>query len=109
MEGKISSALKFLETETSKGILSLTDDILEELKEKQPHVATIREDSLLHGPIDYIAPSIFDSVNEDTVYKVALNTKELQADRVWMRNCIAEYFPKTFSGKQVKNSEKRLL
>ena len=32
MEGKISAALKFLEMETSKGILSLTDDILEKLK-----------------------------------------------------------------------------
>ena len=45
MEGKISAALKFLETETSKGILSLTDDILEELKRKHPHAATIQEDS----------------------------------------------------------------
>ena len=47
MEGKISAALKFLETKTSKGILSLTDDILEELKEKHPHAATLQEHSLL--------------------------------------------------------------
>ena len=64
-----------METETSKRILSLTDDILEELKRKHPHAATIQEDSLLHGPIDYISPNIFDSIDEDIVYKAALNTK----------------------------------
>ena len=65
-----------MEKETSKGILSLTDEILEELKEKHPHAATIQEDSLLHGSVDYILPSIFDFINEDTMYKAALNTKE---------------------------------
>ena len=67
MEGKISAALKFLETETSKGILSLTDDILEELKGKHLHAATIQEDSLLYGPINYIPPNIFGSIDEDSV------------------------------------------
>ena len=75
MEGKISAALNFLEMETSKGILSMTDDILEELKEKHLHAATTQEDNLLFGAIDYIPPSIFDSINEDMVYKAALNTK----------------------------------
>ena len=75
MEGKISAALKFLKSETSKGTLSMTDDIVEELRGKHQHAATIQEDSLLHCPIDYIPPSIFDYINEDTVYKRALNTK----------------------------------
>ena len=71
MEGKISTALKFLETKTSKGILSLTDDILEELKEKHPHAATLQQHSLLSGPIGYIPPSIFHSINKDILYKAA--------------------------------------
>ena len=35
----------------------------------------MQEDSLLHGPIDHIPPSLFDFINEYTVYKMALNTK----------------------------------
>ena len=98
MEGKIDAALKFLEMETSKGILSLTDDILEELKEEHPLAATIQEDSLLDGPIDYIPPSILTPLMRTQCTKRLKTPKKLQAHLVWLRNCIAEYFGKAISG-----------
>ena len=109
MEGKISAALKFLEMETSKGILSLTDDILEELKGKHPHAATIQEDSLLYGPIDYISPNILDSIDEDIVYKAALNTKGAAGPSGMDAELYRRILCSKILGKQVKNSEKRLL
>ena len=75
MEGKVNAALKFLDTETSKGILSLSDEVLKELTEKHPEAAPICDETLLFGPIDYIPSSIFDSINEESIYKAALYTK----------------------------------
>ena len=40
------------------GLLNLTPEVLEGLKEKHPH------ESLLHGPIDYIPPGVFDHIDE---------------------------------------------
>ena len=68
----------------------------------------IQEDSLLRGPIDYIPPNIFDSINEDTVFKATSNTKGdagpsgMDAELYRRMLCSKKF------GKQVKNSEKRL-
>ena len=36
MEGQINAALRFLNESTSGGVLSLTDDVMKQLKEKHP-------------------------------------------------------------------------
>ena len=39
MEGKISAAMKFLDTESSSGVLTLSNDVIKELEEKHPQPA----------------------------------------------------------------------
>ena len=76
MEGKFSAALKFLDAESSSGVLKLTDKVIEELKIKHPNSAPIRDNSLLFGPIELILKMFFFYfVDEQTVMKAALNTK----------------------------------
>ena len=47
MEGKVSAALKFLESESS-GVLTCSDEVLKDLKSKHPDEASIQENSLLN-------------------------------------------------------------
>ena len=75
MEGKISSAIKYLDRESSSGVISLSDSVMKELKEKHPEAAPISDNILLHGPIDLIPSCFFDSIDETLVFKAALNTK----------------------------------
>ena len=51
------------------GLLNLTPEVLEGLKEKHPH------ESLLHGPIDYIPPGVFDLIDEKMIFNTASKTK----------------------------------
>ena len=43
MEGQINAALRFLNESTSGGILSLTDDVMKQLKEKHPDPCTVSQ------------------------------------------------------------------
>ena len=58
-QGKLSAAIKLLDSESSTGLLNLTLEVLEGLKEKHPKAAHIADESLLYGPIDYISPGVF--------------------------------------------------
>lgn len=55
--------------------LSLSDEVLEDLKKKHPPPEPIEENSLLEGPVEQILPCYFDTIDEQTVLKAALNTK----------------------------------
>ena len=74
MEGKVSAALKFLDSESS-GVLTCSDEVLKELKSKHPDEASIQENSLLNGPILSIPDCFFDSIDEQSVMNAALRTK----------------------------------
>ena len=74
MEGKVSAALKFLDSESS-GVLTCSDEVLKELKSKHPDEASIQENSLLNGPILSIPDCFFDSIDEQSVINAALRTK----------------------------------
>ena len=75
MQGKISAALKFLDTESSTGVLALSDDVIQDLKQKHPTAAPIADNCLLYGPIDSIPKCFFDSIDEQLILKAALRTK----------------------------------
>ena len=55
-EGKLSAAIKLLDSESSTGLLNLTPEVLEGLKEKHPETADIADDILLYGSINYTPP-----------------------------------------------------
>ena len=67
MQGKISAALKFLDNESTSGVLSLTPDILAELEKKHPEAEPIADNALLYGPIEHIPSYFFDNINETTI------------------------------------------
>ena len=52
MEAKITAALKFLDTDISSGILTLTPDIIADLEQKHPDAEAIADNTLLNGPLD---------------------------------------------------------
>ena len=74
-QGKLSAAIKFLNSESSTGLLNLTPEVLEGLKEKHQEPADIADESLLYGPIDYIPPSVFDLIDEKMIFDTATRTK----------------------------------
>ena len=49
--------------------------MLNDLRNKHPEPEPILENTLLNGPVDKILPCYFDSIDEQTVLKAALNTK----------------------------------
>ena len=72
---KLSAAIKLLDSESSTGLLNLTPEVLEGLKEKSPEAADIADASLLYGPIDYIPPDAFDLIDEKMIFDAASKTK----------------------------------
>ena len=72
---EISAALKLLDRDSATGGLILSDEVLEDLKKKHPPPEPIEENSLLEGPVEQILPCYFDTMDEQTVLKAALNTK----------------------------------
>ena len=54
MAGQIKAALRYLSDNDSKGLLRLSDDVMEQLQEKHPEPQEARLGSLLFGPIEDI-------------------------------------------------------
>ena len=75
MEGNISAALKLLDSANSAGVLSLTDEVMEELLKKHPEPAPITGEPLLHGPLRPVPECFYDSIDEQTILKAAKYTK----------------------------------
>ena len=63
MEGQIKSAMRFLDKDGNHGVLLLTEEIMNQLRQKHPEVqeATLR--ALLFGPIEVILDTIFCKIN----------------------------------------------
>ena len=75
LQGKLTAALKFLDKETNAGVLSLSEDVLNDLREKHPLSEPIAEGALLNGPIRNVPPGIFNMIDEQLIMKVALRTR----------------------------------
>ncbi|CAB3999685.1 Hypothetical predicted protein [Paramuricea clavata] len=76
LEGQINSALRFL-SETSNGcVLTLTDDVMTQLKQKHPEPQPAKLGSVLFGPLnDEIPESVYSEINVEMVRQAALRTK----------------------------------
>ena len=71
LQGKLTAAMKLLDNESSSGLLDLSPEVLQGLQDKHPEAADIAEESLLHGPIDYV----YDLIDEESIYNSASKTK----------------------------------
>ena len=74
MEGKVSAAIKFLDRESS-GVLQCSESVLKELKEKHPDESSVKDNSLLYGPLKIIPECFFDSIDEISIFNSASRTK----------------------------------
>lgn len=75
LQGKLTAAIKLLDSESSSGVLNITAEVLEGLKEKHSEAADIADESLLYGPTNDIPPSVFDLIDEERIYDAATKTK----------------------------------
>ena len=76
LQGKVSSALKFLTEDHDKGgILPLTETVLGDLKEKHPEAGKIHPNTLLRGPIKNTPARYFDSIDEQMIQQAAMQTR----------------------------------
>ena len=74
MQGKINAAVKML-SNSSIGIHSVDDKVLKDLQNKHHDLSPIKEGTLLHGPVNRVLPSYFDSIDEAMVLKAERLTK----------------------------------
>ena len=75
MEGKLSAALKFLDSANSGGILGLSEKVINDLKSKHPPAEPVADNCLLFGPIEQVKPWFFASIDEQTILSAAAKTK----------------------------------
>jgi len=75
MTGQVNSALRYLSDDQGGGILPLSDDVMEQLKEKHPEPQGVQLGSLLFGPIEDVPDTLYYEINGDMVRDAALRTK----------------------------------
>lgn len=75
MKGQIHSALRYLSSDEGGGILPLSDDVLQQLKEKHPDAQGAQLGSLLFGPIEDVPDTLFLEIDGEMVREAALRTK----------------------------------
>ena len=75
MEGQVKSAIRFLDKNGNHGILSLTEEIINQLRQKHPEAQEATHGALLHGPIEEIPDTIFCKINGEMVREAALRAK----------------------------------
>ena len=75
MEGQIKSAMRFLDKDGNHGVPSLTEEIMNQLRQKHPEAQEATLGALLFGPIEEIPDTIFCKINGEMVGEAALRTK----------------------------------
>ena len=75
MTGQVNLALRYLSDDQGGGILPLSDDVMEQLKEKHPEPQGVQLGSLLFGPIKDVPDTLYYEINGDMVRDAALRTK----------------------------------
>lgn len=75
LQGKLNAATRLLEKDGSGGILPFSDAVTNALKDKHPEASPVMEGSLLHGPVNDVPPSFYDSIDEKMVCRAIRYTK----------------------------------
>ena len=75
LQGKVSSALRWLDTQCSSGSLNMNEEVLENLREKHPPAQLCTGSDLLRGPLNKIEAVLYDQIEGHNIYKAALSKK----------------------------------
>ena len=80
MSGQISSSRYLSENDAGGGdVLPLSDDVMAQLREKNPSPQEARLGYLLFGPVEDVPDSIYQQINGEMVLDAALRTKGSRA------------------------------
>ena len=71
-KGNIHAAISLITENNAGGVLALTPEVCDALKEKHPKAQHANQDALLQGEIPSIHPILFDCINDSVVHKIAL-------------------------------------
>ena len=74
MTGQVNSALQYLSDDQGGRFLPLSDDVMEQLKEKHPEPQGVQLEFLLFGPIEDVSDTLYHEINGDMVRDAALRT-----------------------------------
>ena len=75
LEGKVNAAMKLLDETNLGGVLSLSNEALEELWKKHPASQPADESTLIGGKVPFVDPAIFANIDEASIARAAMNTK----------------------------------
>ena len=75
LQGKDSSALRWLDSQCSTSSLEVDENIINKLKEKHPPAQPSSENDFLHGPQNKVEHVIYDEIDGHSIYRAAITTK----------------------------------
>ena len=75
LQGNVRQAVRFLERDSSTGILPLNEKTLKDLLQKHPEGQEVHEEMILEGPVEKVSSVIFDEITSDSILKAAVKTK----------------------------------
>ena len=75
MKGKVSSAIKWLNTNSNSGVLPINQEVMDELLIKHPQGEKADSDYVLSGPQKPVEKVIFDNIDEEWIYTAAKHLK----------------------------------
>ena len=81
LEGKIGSALKFLDECIGNNVLPPDDEVIAKLKQLHPDPKPIQPNTLYVGPLNQSSPAVFDCINETEIEKAARHVRRRRRRR----------------------------
>ena len=68
--------MRFIDKDGNHGVLSLTEEIMNQLRQEHPEAQEATLGTLLFGPIEVIPETIFCKINGEMVREAALRTRD---------------------------------
>ena len=85
MESQFKAALRYLSDNDCKGLLPLSDDVMEQLQEKHPEPQDARLGYLLFGPIEDIPDCRYHQIDRKMSETLPLEQKDQEVPWAWIQ------------------------
>ncbi|MEM7298736.1 MAG: C2H2-type zinc finger protein [Bacteroidota bacterium] len=108
LRGQTTAAMRLLDSTDSVGVLTLNDEIMEELKVKHPEASTADPSVLINVEVPFVDPVMFEDLDGTVICRAASRTKgsagpsRMDAEN-WKRILLSKSF-----GKESKNLQESI-
>ena len=75
LKGQTTSAMRLLDTAETSGVLSLDDEVINQLRKKHPDAAQPHPETLLNGEVPFVDPVMFHDLDKSVIARAASRTK----------------------------------